>query len=76
MITNRILHTAATQDYNDMRSMITQLEQKLLGVDPRRQAKFYAALQNRLYEMLMLDSDEDNIILYPHNSGFTPLGNN
>ena len=76
MITNEILHTAATQDYNDMRSMLTELEQKLLGVDPSRQARFYEGLQNRIYEMLTLDSNSDNLLLYPNGSGFMPCGTN
>jgi hypothetical protein len=66
MTNKELLHTATTQDYNDMREMITELEQKLISVDPVRQMTFYQALQNRLYEMLNLDSNEDNMILYPH----------
>ena len=66
MTNKQLLQTANTQDYNDMRAMITELEQKLISVDPVRQMTFYQALQNRLYEMLNLDSDEDNMILYPH----------
>ena len=75
-IENSTLHTANTQDYNDMRNMITELEQKLIGVHPDRQTQFYASVQNRLYEMLELDSNEDNILLYPNGSGFMPLGTN
>jgi hypothetical protein len=66
MTNKELLQTANTQDYNDMRAMITELEQKLMGVDPVRQMNFYQPLQNRLYEMLNLDSNEDSMILYQH----------
>lgn len=76
MTNNQLLQTANTQDYNDMRAMISELEQKLIAVDPVRQMRFYEALQNRLYEMLNLDSNEDNILLYPNNTDFKPFNYN
>ena len=76
MTNEQLLQTANTQDYNDMRAMISELEQKLVAVDPVRQMRFYEALQNRLYEMLNLDSNEDNILLYPHNTDFKPFNYN
>lgn len=61
------LHTVNTQDFNDMRSLLTQIEQALLGVDPTRQSRFYASLHNRLYEMLQdaQGAETTNLLLYP-----------
>lgn len=60
-----LLVEANTQDFNDMRAMLTEIEQTLLGVDPTRQMRFYQTLQNRLYDMLEDARNHENILLYP-----------
>lgn len=65
MIPNEILYGAVTADFNDMRDMLTELEQRLLAVDPMRQMEHYKIIQNKIYECLMDAEDEGNILLYP-----------
>lgn len=67
MVENKqnLLIEANTQDFNDMRAMLTEIEQTLLGVEPARQIRFYQTLQNRLYDMLEDARNSENILLYP-----------
>ena len=45
------ISVANTQDFNDMRSMLTEIEQKLIGVDPVEQTHFYRNTQDNIYEL-------------------------
>lgn len=54
-----------TLDYNDMRDMITEIEQKLITVDPLRQMRFYEVLQGKIYDAYTFAMDDSNILLYP-----------
>ena len=45
------ISVANTQDFNDMRSMLTDVEQKLIGIDPVEQTKWYRGVQDSIYEL-------------------------
>lgn len=49
---NNALNEANRLDFNDMRAMLTEIEQGLLGTNPEFQANFYTGIQQTLYEML------------------------
>ena len=43
------LHNMNTDDFNTMRQMLSEIELKLVGVDPIRQKKFYLPLKNMIF---------------------------
>lgn len=45
------ISVANTQDFNDMRKMLTEVEQKLIGIDPVEQTTMYRNVQDRIYEL-------------------------
>jgi hypothetical protein len=46
---SEVLHNMNTEDYNTMRDMISEIELKLMGVDPIKQKQFYLPLQNMIF---------------------------
>lgn len=73
---NRTLLAANTADFNDMRLMLTEMEQALIAVEPIRQMHFYESLQNKIYEMLQDAYDQTNILLYPNAAAFPAINYN
>lgn len=58
-------HKINTDDYNAMRSMISGIETKLLGVDPIKQRSFYAPLLSLIAEAYKDACDPNDSFLYP-----------
>lgn len=71
-MTNKILHEINTHDFNDMRSMLSELEQRLVSVDPMRQIRYYTVVQNKIYDLLHDALDATNILLYPDETNQLP----
>lgn len=65
MIDSKILNEAVTQDFNDMRTMLYEMEQALVAVDPLRQMRHYQLIQSKIFEALEDALDTGNILLYP-----------
>ena len=39
-----------TDDFNTMRSMLSEIEMKIMQVDPRKQVEFYSFLKRAIFE--------------------------
>lgn len=46
----RMLNDMNTDDFNTMRSMLSEIEMKIMQVDPIKQKEFYQPLQRIIYE--------------------------
>jgi len=57
-----------TNDYNTMRSMISEIELKLIGVDPLKQKRFYQRLQSIIFEAWQDASNPNDSFLFPKNN--------
>lgn len=76
MIDIKILNEAVTQDFNDMRAMLYELEHVMLAVAPERQMRHYTTLQSKIYEALDDAKDTGNILLYPEVVDTKPINYN
>jgi hypothetical protein len=45
-----VLMDMNTDDFNTMRDMLSEIELKIIQLDPLKQKKFYQPLQNMIYE--------------------------
>lgn len=55
-----------TEDYNTMRHMLSEIELKLIGVDPMQQIKFYAPIKHMIYEAWQDACNSDDKFLFPN----------
>lgn len=47
---NKQLADINTQDFNTMRSMLSEIEMKIMQVDPLRQMEFYKPIKTMIFE--------------------------
>lgn len=45
------ISVANTEDFNDMRNMLSEIEISLVGTDPVEQTRTYRGLQEAIYEL-------------------------
>lgn len=57
-----------SEDYITMRSMLCEIELKLMAVDPMKQMKFYGPLKNMIYEAWQDACNPNDSFLYSQNS--------
>ena len=50
MDNNKALLNMNTEDFNTMRSMLNEIELKIIQLDPLKQKKFYQPIQTMIYE--------------------------
>lgn len=58
------LYYMNSEDYNTMRKMLSEIELKLLGVDPMKQKQFYQLLQSMIHEAWMDACNPEDSFLY------------
>lgn len=58
------LHDVITEDFNTMRGMISDIEVKLMGVDPAKQLVFIKALKTVIYEAWADAKNTDDSFLF------------
>lgn len=46
----RVLHDMNTEDFNNMREMLTLIEQRIIHLDPLMQRAFYKPIQQMIVE--------------------------
>ncbi len=56
-----------TSDFNSMRKMLSEIEIKIMQLDPLKQREFYLPLQNFIYEAWFDANNPDDTFLYPKN---------
>lgn len=61
----KILADMNTEDFNTMRSMLSEIEMKLLQVDPIKQIEFYQPLQSMIFEAWSDACNPNDSFLYP-----------
>ena len=54
-----------TEDFNTMRSMLSEIEMKIMQVDPLVQKQFYQPLQNIIFEAWQDACNPDDSFLFP-----------
>lgn len=47
---SRILNDMNTEDFNTMRSMLSEIEMKIIQLDPMKQREFYKPIQHMIFE--------------------------
>lgn len=62
------ISTINTEDYNTMRSMLSEIELKLMGVDPMTQMKFYHPIKAIIYEAWQDACNPTDSFLFPQNN--------
>jgi hypothetical protein len=60
-------HDINTEDYNTMRSMISDIELKLIQVDPMTQRWFYSFMKEVIYEAWVDANNEDSNVFIKNN---------
>lgn len=60
----KIYHTINTDDFNTMRGMLSDIEQKLLQLDPLHQRAFYQGFQNMILEAWLDACNPEDVFLY------------
>lgn len=61
----KIKQGAITEDFNTMRSMLSEIELKILGVDLDKQQVFIQALKNFICEAWQDACNQDDTFLFP-----------
>lgn len=59
-----ILAEMNTEDFNTMRSMLSEIEMKIIQVDPIRQKQFYQPLQHMIFEAWQDACNPNDSFLY------------
>lgn len=67
-----VKHDFNTEDYNTMREMISEIELKLIGVDPIRQKQFYLPLQQMIFEAWQDACNPKDSFLFGDNPSLQP----
>jgi hypothetical protein len=60
----RVLQDMNTEDFNTMRSMISEIEMKLLQVDPLKQKAFYMTMQGVIFNTWEIACNPNDPFLY------------
>ncbi len=47
---NKILMDMNTEDFNNMREMLSSIEMKIMQLDPMKQRQFYLPIKTMIYE--------------------------
>jgi hypothetical protein len=64
---NKTLVDMNTEDFNTMRSMLSEIEMKIMQVDPLRQKQFYLPLQQIIFEAWSDACNPSDSFLFPNN---------
>jgi hypothetical protein len=62
---NKVLMDMNTEDFNVMRSMLSEIEMKIMQVDPIKQKQFYLPLQQIILEAWSDACNPDDSFLFP-----------
>lgn len=54
-----------TEDFNTMRSMLSEIEMKIMQVDPLKQREFYLPIQQMIFEAWQDAGNPDDSFLFP-----------
>lgn len=57
-----------TEDFNAMRSMLSEIEMKIMQVDPVKQIQFYAPIKTMIFEAWQDVCNNDDSFLFPKNN--------
>lgn len=60
----KILLNMNTEDFNTMRSMLSEIEMKIMQVDPIKQKQFYQPLQQMIFEAWQDACNPDDSFLF------------
>lgn len=61
----KILADMNTEDFNVMRSMLSEIEMKIMQLDPMKQKEFYKPLQHIIFEAWSDATNPDDEFLFP-----------
>lgn len=61
---NKVLMEMNTEDFNIMRSMLSEIEMKIMQIHPLKQKKFYRPLQNLIFEAWQDACNSEDNFLY------------
>ena len=61
---NKALMQMNTDDFNTMRSMLSEIEMKIMQLDPLKQREFYAPIKNMIFEAWMDAKNPNDEFLY------------
>lgn len=61
----KVLLNMNTDDFNTMRSMLSEIEMKIMQVDPIKQRQFYSPIQNMIFEAWQDACNPDDSFLFP-----------
>ena len=64
----KILMDVNTDDFNVMRSMLTEIEMKIMQLDPLKQRQFYKPIRDIIFEAYMDATNPEDSFLYQNNS--------
>lgn len=59
------MNAVNTDNFNVMREMLSEIELKLLGVDPIKQYQFYQPIKQMIFEAWQDACNPDDTFLYP-----------
>ena len=62
---NKTLADMNTEDFNVMRSMLSEIEMKIMQLDPLNQREFYLPLQRIIFEAWSNACNPDDPFLFP-----------
>lgn len=54
-----------TEDFNTMRSMLSEIELKIMQVDPLKQKQFYTPIRDMIFEAWQDACNPDDTFLFP-----------
>lgn len=54
-----------TEDFNTMRSMLSEIELKIMQVDPLKQKQFYTPIRDMIFEAWQDACNPDDNFLFP-----------
>lgn len=60
----KILQDSNTEDFNTMPSMLSEIEMKIIQLDPMKQRQFYLPLQKIIFEAWSDACNPDDTFLY------------
>lgn len=61
----KILMDMNTEDFNTMRSMLSEIEMKIMQLDPMKQREFYKPIQHMIFEAWSDACNPDDPFLFP-----------
>lgn len=61
----KILMDSNTEDFNTMRSMLSEIEMKIMQVDPIKQREFYMPIRTMIFEAWQDACNNNDQFLFP-----------